>query len=130
MLFRIHFFHVRTSKRKQQQTSKQTNKNKTKRKNVRFFVVGIIADISLEIMETAKTFQIKHLPETELCVRIGNHTGSCCAGENIFMTLPRAPVRPSVRVSVGPCEQSVAETPCPFLKTHFHFFLRPFQHDK
>lgn len=45
------------------------------------FCVGIIADISLEIMEAVKSFKIRHLPETELCVRIGNHTGSCCAGK-------------------------------------------------
>lgn len=48
--------------------------------NSYFVVKGIIADISLEIMATVKNFRIKHLPEIELCVRIGNHTGPCCAG--------------------------------------------------
>ena len=47
-------------------------------------IAGIIADISLEIMETIKAFEIKHLPETELCLRMGNHTGSCCAGEEFM----------------------------------------------
>lgn len=47
---------------------------------VAFCVSAIIADMSLDILEHVKGLKIKHLPETKLAVRIGNHTGSCCAG--------------------------------------------------
>lgn len=49
-------------------------------KMVAFCVSAIIADMSLDILEHVKGLNIKHLPETKLAVRIGNHTGSCCAG--------------------------------------------------
>jgi len=35
----------------------------------------------MDIVKAVGTFKVKHLPNEELRVRIGNHTGSCCAGK-------------------------------------------------
>jgi hypothetical protein len=45
-----------------------------------FFSPGVIADMSLDIIKEAGKFRVKHLPEEEVRVRIGMHTGPCCAG--------------------------------------------------
>ena len=39
-----------------------------------------ISRMSLQILEAVKTFKIRHKPEEQLKIRIGLHTGSCCAG--------------------------------------------------
>lgn len=49
-----------------------------------FFFAGVIADMSLDIVENVNRFKIKHMPEKSLRVRVGNHTGSCCAGNIYF----------------------------------------------
>ena len=41
---------------------------------------GIIASMSLDIVAKVGRFKIKHLPHVDVKVRIGAHTGSCCAG--------------------------------------------------
>lgn len=41
---------------------------------------GIAADMSLDILHKVRTFKMKHLPEEDMKIRIGLHTGSCCAG--------------------------------------------------
>lgn len=45
---------------------------------------GVIADMSLDILHEVGSFKIKHLPNEDVKVRIGNHTGSCCAGKFVF----------------------------------------------
>ena len=42
---------------------------------------GEIADMALGILRRLMNFRVKHLPETEVRVRIGIHTGPCCAGK-------------------------------------------------
>lgn len=42
--------------------------------------VGIMAEMSLDIIHKVEHFKIRHLPQEDLKVRIGLHTGSCCAG--------------------------------------------------
>ncbi|WAR14307.1 GCY13-like protein, partial [Mya arenaria] len=51
-------------------------------------VSGIIADMSLDILTRVQTFKVKHLPNEKLQVRIGNHTGTCCAGV-VGLSMPR-----------------------------------------
>lgn len=48
------------------------------------YFLGIIADMSLDIRHKVGSFKIKHLPEEVVKVRIGNHTGSCCAGKQNY----------------------------------------------
>ncbi|XP_060579361.1 atrial natriuretic peptide receptor 1-like [Ruditapes philippinarum] len=49
---------------------------------------GVIADMSLDIIKEAGKFRVKHLPEEEVRVRIGMHTGPCCAGV-VGLSMPR-----------------------------------------
>ena len=44
--------------------------------------LGEIADLSLNILSALLQFRPKHLPELKIRVRIGIHTGSCCAGKS------------------------------------------------
>jgi len=46
-----------------------------------FTNVGIIADLSLDVVEDVSVFEVKSAPGEEITVRIGLHTGSCCAGK-------------------------------------------------
>ena len=45
--------------------------------------------MSLQILEAVKTFRIRHKPDEQLKIRIGLHTGSCCAGvvTNIIISI-------------------------------------------
>lgn len=36
--------------------------------------------MSMDILEEVKRFKVKHLPNEIVRVRIGVHTGPCCAG--------------------------------------------------
>ena len=45
---------------------------------------GQIADMSLNIVGSILTFRIRHMPERQLQVRIGIHTGPVCAGERNY----------------------------------------------
>lgn len=36
--------------------------------------------MSLDLLEEVKLFKVAHLPGEQLQIRIGNHTGPCCAG--------------------------------------------------
>ena len=36
--------------------------------------------MSLHILSALMAFKLQHLPEVKINVRIGMHTGSCCAG--------------------------------------------------
>ncbi|XP_069114576.1 atrial natriuretic peptide receptor 1-like [Argopecten irradians] len=47
-----------------------------------------IAQMSLQIRDTVKSFSIKHLPDTSLKIRIGLHSGSVVAGV-VGLTMPR-----------------------------------------
>ncbi|KAL3858495.1 hypothetical protein ACJMK2_013083 [Sinanodonta woodiana] len=47
-----------------------------------------ICDMSLEIISNIMGFKIKHMEERKLMVRIGIHTGPCCAGV-VGHTMPR-----------------------------------------
>ncbi|KAL4223565.1 hypothetical protein ACF0H5_017035 [Mactra antiquata] len=49
---------------------------------------GIIADMSLDLLEEVSKFKVKHLPNEVLKVRIGMHTGPCCAGV-VGLSMPR-----------------------------------------
>ena len=53
------------------------------------FIPGIIADMSIHLLNSLNTFSIKHLPYQEVNIRVGIHTGPCCAGEvfNIIIFL-------------------------------------------
>ena len=51
------------------------------------YITGIIADMSLGIRQGVDNFKIKHMPTEKLKVRIGVHTGSCCAGLYWFVIL-------------------------------------------
>merc|ERR1712141_666319 len=44
--------------------------------------------MSLQILEAVKTFRIRHKPDEQLKIRIGLHTGSCCAGV-VGIKMPR-----------------------------------------
>ena len=46
---------------------------------------GEIADMSLHILSALMKFKLHHLPEVKVNVRIGMHTGPCCAG-NTFLS--------------------------------------------
>lgn len=46
-----------------------------------FLFPAVIADMSLHILEKMSEFKVKHLPKEEVMVRIGIHTGPCCAGK-------------------------------------------------
>lgn len=41
-----------------------------------------IARMSLALLNQVHKFTIKHRPNEQLMLRIGLHSGSCCAGEN------------------------------------------------
>ncbi|XP_056409707.1 atrial natriuretic peptide receptor 2 [Hyla sarda] len=47
-----------------------------------------IARMSLALLETVKTFKIRHTPNTQLRLRIGIHTGPVCAGV-VGLKMPR-----------------------------------------
>ncbi|XP_065349346.1 retinal guanylyl cyclase 2 isoform X1 [Cloeon dipterum] len=47
-----------------------------------------IATMALDLLHQSGTFRIKHLPKTPLRLRIGLHSGSCCAGV-VGLTMPR-----------------------------------------
>ncbi|KAM8960982.1 atrial natriuretic peptide receptor 2 [Pelodytes ibericus] len=47
-----------------------------------------IGRMSLALLETVKTFKIKHRPNTQLLLRIGIHTGPVCAGV-VGLKMPR-----------------------------------------
>lgn len=47
-----------------------------------------ISRMSLQILEAVKTFRIRHKPDEQLKIRIGLHTGSCCAGV-VGIKMPR-----------------------------------------
>ena len=39
-----------------------------------------VADMALDILMDISKFQIRHMPDQKLLVRIGLHSGSCAAG--------------------------------------------------
>lgn len=43
--------------------------------------------MSLDIVQEVKDFKIKNLPEEQLRVRIGIHSGPCCAGKTKYFFL-------------------------------------------
>jgi len=47
-----------------------------------------IARMSLRLMEAVKTFRIRHRPGEQLELRVGVHTGPCCAGV-VGVKMPR-----------------------------------------
>ena len=47
-----------------------------------------ISRMSLRILQAVNTFQIKHKPDQQLKIRIGLHTGPCCAGV-VGVKMPR-----------------------------------------
>ncbi|XP_033351701.1 uncharacterized protein LOC117234512 isoform X1 [Bombus vosnesenskii] len=47
-----------------------------------------IATMALDLLHQSGKFKLKHLPNTQLRLRIGLHTGPCCAGV-IGLTMPR-----------------------------------------
>lgn len=47
-----------------------------------------IANMALQLLESTKTFKIKHEPKSKLELRIGIHTGPICAGV-VGKTMPR-----------------------------------------
>ncbi|XP_059486563.1 retinal guanylyl cyclase 1 isoform X2 [Neocloeon triangulifer] len=47
-----------------------------------------IATMALDLLHLSGKFRIKHLPKTPLRLRIGLHSGSCCAGV-VGLTMPR-----------------------------------------
>lgn len=47
-----------------------------------------IATMALDLLHQSGKFKLKHLPRTQLRLRIGLHTGPCCAGV-IGLTMPR-----------------------------------------
>lgn len=47
-----------------------------------------VATMALDLLHQSGTFRIRHLPGTPLRLRIGLHTGPCCAGV-VGLTMPR-----------------------------------------
>ncbi|XP_024876241.1 retinal guanylyl cyclase 2-like isoform X1 [Temnothorax curvispinosus] len=47
-----------------------------------------IATMALDLLHQSGKFKLKHLPDTQLRLRIGLHTGPCCAGV-VGLTMPR-----------------------------------------
>ena len=47
-----------------------------------------ISRMSLSLLEAVKSFRIKHKPDVSLRIRIGLHTGPCCAGV-VGVKMPR-----------------------------------------
>ncbi|XP_015438494.1 PREDICTED: retinal guanylyl cyclase 2 [Dufourea novaeangliae] len=47
-----------------------------------------IATMALDLLHQSGKFKLRHLPNTQLRLRIGLHTGSCCAGV-VGLTMPR-----------------------------------------
>lgn len=39
-----------------------------------------IADMALDILSALMYFTVPHMPQQKLKIRIGAHTGACCAG--------------------------------------------------
>ncbi|KAL5016657.1 hypothetical protein ScPMuIL_006246 [Solemya velum] len=49
---------------------------------------GEIANMSLNFHEALSSFRVRHLPDRPVVIRIGLHSGSCCAGV-VGLTMPR-----------------------------------------
>ncbi|XP_064612109.1 atrial natriuretic peptide receptor 1-like [Liolophura sinensis] len=47
-----------------------------------------IADMALDILSALMFFTVPHMPQQKLKIRIGAHTGACCAGV-VGLTMPR-----------------------------------------
>ena len=47
-----------------------------------------VARMSLKLLEAVKTFKIRHMPREGLQLRIGVHTGPCCAAV-VGLKMPR-----------------------------------------
>ncbi|XP_043477214.1 retinal guanylyl cyclase 2-like isoform X1 [Leptopilina heterotoma] len=47
-----------------------------------------VATMALDLLHQSGKFKLKHLPKTQLRLRIGLHTGPCCAGV-VGLTMPR-----------------------------------------
>ena len=45
---------------------------------------GEIATMALDIRKSVFDFKIRHKPDEKLAIRIGIHTGPCCAGRELF----------------------------------------------
>ena len=43
-----------------------------------------IANMALDFLGSIVTFRVRHRPDTQLCLRVGVHTGPCAAGERLF----------------------------------------------
>ncbi|XP_074654709.1 atrial natriuretic peptide receptor 1-like [Tubulanus polymorphus] len=50
--------------------------------------VAEIADMALSLLSSVLTFTMRHMPQVQLQIRIGLHTGSCCAGV-VGLAMPR-----------------------------------------
>ena len=55
--------------------------------SVVFLLLGEIADMSLDILDEVSAFKLKHMPNEKLRVRIGLHTGPCCAGRHTYQSI-------------------------------------------
>ncbi|XP_046551742.1 guanylate cyclase 32E-like [Haliotis rubra] len=49
---------------------------------------GEVASLSLHLLSRIKSFRINHMPEASIKIRIGLHSGSCCAGV-VGLKMPR-----------------------------------------
>ncbi|XP_046354985.2 guanylate cyclase 32E-like [Haliotis rufescens] len=49
---------------------------------------GEVASLSLHLLSRIKSFRINHMPEASIRIRIGLHSGSCCAGV-VGLKMPR-----------------------------------------
>jgi len=67
-----------------------------------------IARMSLRLLERVKTFRIRHRPNDKMKLRIGLHTGPCCAGV-VGVKMPRYCL--SVTLSTQPVEWNRMENP-------------------
>ena len=47
-----------------------------------------VATMALDLLHQSGQFRIRHLPDTPVHLRIGIHTGMCCAGV-VGLTMPR-----------------------------------------
>ncbi|XP_074648740.1 speract receptor-like [Tubulanus polymorphus] len=49
---------------------------------------GEIAEMALDLLSSVLSFKVAHMPDIQIQVRIGIHTGSCCAGV-VGLSMPR-----------------------------------------